>query len=150
MATFALLVSWALLFVLVAATASQLTRQRLQTPSMAQKSFTTIKPGGRVGGPVAVARDAPRFQNGKPLHVSLARDLLAGEHALQRTSCQEAGTPFGMRQSRTIRSAMLYVDGYQLTLIHYCDAGNRPRMPVNMSPTSIRSFRVQGTSREHR
>jgi len=99
-------------------------------PSEAQKSFTTMKSlAGEWEGPVAVP-EMPEMSNGKPLHVSLR--VTSRGHTLVH-ELQEAGTPLDAAKYDHPVS-MLYLDGDQLTLIHYCDAGNRPRMTGKMSP----------------
>ena len=98
-------------------------------PSEAQKSFDTMKTfAGEWEGLVAVP-DAPEMNGGK-LHVSLR--VTSRGNALVH-ELQEANTPLdSTKYDHPV--TMLYVDGEQLNLIHYCDAGNRPHMTGKMSP----------------
>ena len=97
--------------------------------SEAQRSFTTMKSlAGEWEGPVTVP-DAPEM-SGSKMHLSLR--VTSRGNALVH-EFQEAGTPLdATKYDHPV--TMLYVDGDQLTLIHYCDAGNRPRMTGKMSP----------------
>ena len=99
-------------------------------PSEAQKSFDTMKTfAGEWEGPVTVP-EMPEMSDGKPLHVSL-RVTSRGNVVVHEL--QEANTPLdATKYDHPV--TMLYVDGDQLNLIHYCDAGNRPHMIGKMSP----------------
>jgi hypothetical protein len=99
-------------------------------PSEAQKSFTTMKSlAGEWEGPVNVP-EVPEMSGGKPLHVSM-RVTSRGNTLVHEL--QESGTPLdATKYDHPV--TMLYVDAGQLTLVHYCDAGNRPRMTGKMSP----------------
>ena len=99
-------------------------------PSEAQKSFATMKSlAGEWEGPVNVP-EVPEMSGGKPLHVSM-RVTSRGNTLVHEL--QESGTPLdATKYDHPV--TMLYVDAGQLTLIHYCDAGNRPRMTGKMSP----------------
>ncbi|MGC2110844.1 MAG: hypothetical protein WA655_15090 [Candidatus Korobacteraceae bacterium] len=98
-------------------------------PSAAQKSFATIKTlAGEWEGPVTVP-EMPEMSGGKPMHASM-RVTSRGNVLVHEF--QEAGTPLdATKYDHPV--TMLYVDGDQLTLIHYCDAGNRPRMVARKS-----------------
>ena len=113
-------------------TAAQSDMQHSQTvapQSEAQKSFTTMKSlAGEWEGPVTVA-DAPEM-SGTKMHLSLR--VTSRGHVLVH-EFQEAGTPLdATKYDHPV--TMLYLDADQLTLVHYCDAGNRPRMTGKMSP----------------
>ena len=99
-------------------------------PSEAQKSFETMKTlAGEWEGPVTVP-EMPEMSNGKPLHVSMR--VTSRGNALVH-ELQEAGTPLdATKYDHPV--TMFYVEGDQFTLIHYCDAGNRPRMTGKLSP----------------
>jgi hypothetical protein len=98
-------------------------------PSEAQKSFTTMKTLAGEWEGTATVPDAPQMSGAK-MHISLR--VTSRGNALVH-EMQEAGTPLdATKYDHPI--TMLYVDGDQLTLIHYCDAGNRPRMTGKMSP----------------
>ena len=98
--------------------------------SEAQKSFATMKTlAGEWEGPVTVP-EMPEMSGGKPMHLSLR--VTSRGNALVH-EMQEAGTPLdATKYDHPV--TMLYVDGDQLMLVHYCDAGNRPRMTGKMTP----------------
>jgi len=80
-------------------------------------------------GPVTVP-EVPEMSGGKPMHASMR--VTSRGHVLVH-EFQEAGTPLdATKYDHPV--TMLYLDGDQLTLVHYCDAGNRPRMIGKMSP----------------
>jgi len=98
--------------------------------STAQISFDILKTlAGKWEGPVNVP-EVPAMSGGKPIHLSLR--MTSRGHTLVH-ELQEGGTPLDPAKYDHPVS-MLYLDGDQLTLVHYCDAGNRPRMTGKMSP----------------
>jgi hypothetical protein len=99
-------------------------------PSAAQKSFATVKTiAGEWEGPVTVP-EMPGMNGGAPVHLSL-RVTSRGNAVVHEF--QEANTPLDPSKFDH-PVTMLYVDGEQLNLVHYCDAGNRPHMTGKMSP----------------
>jgi hypothetical protein len=121
-------IAFSVVFVLIAAAA--FAADTTATQSDAQKSFATMKSlAGEWEGPVTVP-EMPEMSGGKPLHVTMR--VTSRGNALVH-ELQEAGTPLdAAKYDHPV--TMLYVDGDQLTLIHYCDAGNRPRMTGKMTP----------------
>jgi hypothetical protein len=118
-------------------------------PSEAQKSFTTMKSlAGDWEGPVTVP-EMPEWSDGKLTHISL-RVTSRGNVLVHEM--QEAGTPLdATKYDHPV--TMLYVDGDQLTLVHYCDAGNRPRMTGKISPdgkaVEFELKDISGSTEEH-
>jgi hypothetical protein len=114
----------------IAIVADARTASTTAVPSEAQKSFTTLKAlAGEWEGAVTVA-EMPAMSGGKPMHLTM-RVTSRGNTLVHEM--QEAGTPLdATKYDHPV--TMFYVDGEQLTLIHYCDAGNRPRMTGKMSP----------------
>src|SRR3984957_9270446 len=101
-------------FILIAAAA--FAADAAATQSDAQKSFAQLKTlAGEWEGPVTVP-DAPEM-SGSKMHLSLR--VTSRGNALVH-EFQEAGTPLdATKYDHPV--TMLYVDGDQLTLIHYCD-----------------------------
>src|SRR6266705_1680450 len=99
--------------------------------SDAQKSFDNLKAlAGSWQGPVSMVPAQADMKMDKPIQVSLR--VTSKGNALVH-EMQEAGTPLdATKYDHPI--TMFYVDGDQLTLVHYCDAGNRPRMTGKTSP----------------
>jgi len=101
----------------------------------AQKSFDAMKTlAGEWEGPVTTdlpeAMKANMGVNSNPLHVSL--HVTSRGNAIVEES-QEARTPLDYtKYDHPV--TMLYMEGDQLALVHYCDAGNRPHMVGKRSP----------------
>ena len=94
-------------------------------PPEAQKSFEAMKGlAGNWEGPVTLDPPQPEMSDGKPLHITMR--VTSRGNALVH-EMQEAGTALDpAKYDHPV--TMFYVDGGRLTLVHYCDAGNRPRM----------------------
>ncbi len=102
--------------------------------SDAQVSFDTIKALAGDWDGVVDVKDVPQM-SGVKLHLSM-RVTSRGNVLVHEF--QIAGTPLdAAKYDHPV--TMLYVDDAdRLTLIHYCDAGNRPRMLGKMSPDGKR------------
>jgi hypothetical protein len=100
-------------------------------PSAAQKSFDALKGlAGNWKGPVTVFPPQPDWK-GNPLMQVTMRVTSRGNALVHEL--QEAGTPLDpTKYDHPV--TMFYVDSGHLTLVHYCDAGNRPRMVAHTSP----------------
>lgn len=100
------------------------------TQSDAQKSFDSMKAlAGDWEGPVTIEPPMPEMSDGKPLHIAMR--VTSRGNALVH-EMQEAGTPLdSTKYDHPI--TMFYLDADRLTLIHYCDAGNRPHMVARPS-----------------
>src|SRR5260370_13778813 len=100
--------------------------------SEGQTSFDTMKTlAGDWEGPVKTDMPVEAKVDIKPLHVSM-RVTSRGNVLVHEF--QEAGTPLDpAKYDHPV--TMLYVDADadRLTLVHYCDAGNRPRMTGKIS-----------------
>jgi len=97
----------------------------------AQKSFDTLKTlAGNWEGPVALDPPDPHMSMDKPIHISMR--ITSRGNALVH-EMQEAGTLLDpTRYDHPV--TMFYLDSDRLTLVHYCDAGNRPRMVARKAP----------------
>ena len=98
--------------------------------SDAQKTFDSLKTlAGDWEGSVSVAPPQPEMSGDKPIHVSLR---VTSRGNLLVHEMQEAGTPLDpAKYDHPV--TMLYLNGDQLNLVHYCDAGNRPHMVARKS-----------------
>jgi len=99
--------------------------------SDAQKSFDQLKTlAGTWQGPVTVDPPQADMDMSKPLQITMR--VTSRGNALVH-EMQESGTPLdATKYDHPV--TMLYLDGDHLTLVHYCDAGNRPRMVARTSP----------------
>lgn len=99
--------------------------------SEAQQSFDTLKSlAGEWEGPLTVVPAMTMPDGMGRIHVSLR--VTSRGHAIVH-ELQAAGTPLDpAKYDHPV--TMLYLDSDRLTLVHYCDAGNRPSMVGKASP----------------
>jgi hypothetical protein len=125
-----------LLLVLVSLATVALARSNSDAPkspaqSDAQKSFDAMKSlAGNWEGPVTVSPPQPDIHGNPLTHITMR--VTSRGNALVH-EMQEANTPLDpTKYDHPV--TMFYLDADHLTLVHYCDAGNRPRMVARPSP----------------
>lgn len=96
-----------------------------------QKAFDQLKTlAGNWEGPVTMIPPTPEMTTDKPVHISMR--VTSRGNALVH-EMQEADTALdATKYDHPV--TMFYVDSDRLTLVHYCDAGNRPHMVGRISP----------------
>jgi hypothetical protein len=99
--------------------------------SDAQGSFDKLKTlAGTWQGPLTVDPPQPEMKDGTVMQLSLR--VTSRGNALVH-EMREAGKPEdAAKYDHPV--TMFYMDGERLALVHYCDAGNRPRMVARTSP----------------
>lgn len=127
-------VTFAFLLLLCTVAFAQNDMQPMSTPqpapSEAQKSFTEIKTlAGSWHGQVSINPPMKGMEN-TTMEVSMR--VTSRGNALVH-EMREAGKPADPTKNDN-PVTMFYLDGDKLTLVHYCDAGNRPRMVARTSP----------------
>lgn len=110
---------------------AQMEAQKPVAQSEAQKSFDQIKTlAGTWQGPISV--DPPQADVKPGTRGQITMRVTSRGNALVH-EMQEADTPLdATKYDHPV--TMFYVDNDRLTLVHYCDAGNRPRMAGKLSP----------------
>jgi hypothetical protein len=114
--------------------ASKMDASKTPAPkSEAQTSFDAMKTlAGDWEGPVKTDMPVEAKVDIKPLHVSM-RMTSRGNVLVHEM--QEAGTPLDpAKYDHPVTMVYVDADADRLTLVHYCDAGNRPRMTGKISP----------------
>ena len=104
-------------------------------PSPAQQSFDALKTlAGHWDATVTVDPPQPELGNGS--HADVSMRVTSRGNALVH-EMKEFGKPDDpAHYDHPV--TMLYLDEGRLTLTHYCDAGNRPRMVARNSPDGKR------------
>jgi hypothetical protein len=96
-----------------------------------QKSFDAMKTlAGTWQGPLTV--DPPRADVGKDTFGQITMRVTSRGNAMVHEMKAAAAPDDPIRYDHPV--TMFYLDGDRLTLVHYCDAGNRPRMVARTSP----------------
>jgi len=102
-----------------------------QPQSDAQKSFKELKSlAGTWHGPVTIDPPQPDMNSGEPAQVSMRVTSRGNALVHEMADPNKKGDPTKYDHPVT----MFYLDNEHLTLVHYCDAGNRPRMVARTSP----------------
>ena len=98
--------------------------------SDAQKSFEQLKTlAGSWEGPVTTDMKMDEGMGDKLMHVTLR--VTSRGNAIVHEMKEAGSTDDPTKNDHPV--TMLYLDGDHLTLVHYCDAGNRPRMVARKS-----------------
>jgi hypothetical protein len=101
-----------------------------QPQSEAQKSFSQLKSlAGTWRGTVTVDPPQPQIKNGELGQISMRVTSRGNALVHEMSDPTKVDDPTKYDHPLT----MFYLDDDRLTLVHYCDAGNRPRMVARTS-----------------